>query len=165
MCNINYELIQWKECKLLINHKELGDIIFNLSKPNHLTIDQFETKDKYHIFRSPYPNIYVGTELLNYVLLSLQNANIEFNYIYGKLSFVDGQNGNWNLSIPFYGNFCNYVSPNINYRLLFYIFEDKDCEKQIASSENIIDWHIEASRLIDKYLHQDLYFRYFLHKL
>lgn len=83
MCNINYELIQWKECK-------------------------------YHIFRKPYPNIYVGTELLNYVLLSLQTANIKFNYIYGKLSSADAQNENWNLSIPFYANFCNYLNTNIN---------------------------------------------------
>lgn len=164
MYNINYELEQWKECKLIINNKELGNIIFNLSKQNYLIIDQFETKDKYHIFRKPYPDIYIGTELFNYVLLSLQNSNIEFDYIYGKLSSADAQNGNWKLSIPFYANFCNHLNPNINYRLSFYISEDKDCKKQIASSNDIIDWYTKASKLIDKHLHQDLYFKYFLHK-
>ena len=80
------------------------------------------------------------------------------------MSSADAQNGNWKLSIPFYANFCNHLNPNINYRLSFYIFEDKDCKKQIASSNDIIDWYTKASKLIDKHLHQDLYFKYFLHK-
>lgn len=61
---------------------------------------------------------HICTELLNVVLLNMfWTWNILPEQIQGTLSFVDGYNGNWMRSIPFYQHFPKHLNERLPYTL------------------------------------------------
>ena len=72
------------------------------------------------------PDRHYGTEIFSILLTHLFRNGEIFDYIIGRLSVNDAEQDYWLKSIPYYAGFERFVPAETDYRLAFYLFEDKE---------------------------------------
>lgn len=120
-----------------------GFVEYHLQQNGILKIKELKNNN---IFNSPK---YVGTTILNELLIRLNNHNLVFNRIVGTLALMDAENGNWYDSIPFYFNFPNYLNKNLPYKLQCEIYDYEGLCWNI--DRNTVNFETKLTNFINKH--------------
>lgn len=129
----DYKDIPPRYFKLEDNYGEVSGILYSLNN-NVLDITDIKTTTT---GKNRNPNEFLGTKVFNELLIHLKEIGEDFEYITGKLKYMDAMSRLWENSIPFYDDFTKYLEhEKLDYKLKFHLYEDLEMSVEVVLSED-----------------------------
>lgn len=116
----------------ICNSKDSFGVLSYSIKENIVFIEQIE---RFSLSNIHYPDLHIGTLLLNRLLVHLILLKKNFSCIRGVLSYADADN-NWMNSIPFYMDFPNHLVPCLKFSLISHLYNTKNFTDEYFLSQN-----------------------------